>query len=167
MSTPRSRCPLPLSRRRTGRRPVASRALGLEPLEDAFTGTWLYKATRERKTPIKVFLMDPSQVVGVGNIYASEALFRAGVSPLRAAGSLSRAACQRLCDSVRITLQEALDSGGSTLRDYVDGSGSAGWFQLELRVYGRTDQPCLTCGTPVRQLRQAQRSTFWCPKCQR
>ncbi len=146
--------------------PLLSR-LGLEPLEDAFTGAWLHQASRERKTPIKVFLMDPSQVVGIGNIYASEALFRAGIAPQRPAGSLSRAACLRLRDAVRTTLQEALDSGGSTLRDYVDGSGASGWFQLELRVYGRADAPCLTCGTPIRQQRQAQRSTFWCPRCQR
>ncbi len=142
-------------------------ALGLEPLADGFTGDWLWRATRARRTPLKQFLMDPGQVVGIGNIYAAEALFRAGLSPLREAGKLTRRTADALCAAIRETLQEALDSGGSTLRDYVNGSGAPGEFQLQLRVYGRTGEPCLRCGTPIRQMRQAQRSTFWCPRCQR
>ena len=141
--------------------------LGLEPLEPAFTGDWLWRASRERRTPLKQFLMDPAQVVGIGNIYASEALFRARLSPWRAAGTLSRRAAGTLCAAIRETLQESLDRGGSTLRDYVDGGGVPGEFQLQLRVYGRAGEPCLQCGTLIRQLRQAQRSTFWCPRCQR
>lgn len=141
--------------------------LGVEPLEPGFTPTWLYRASRDRKTALKVFLMDPAQVVGVGNIYASESLFRAGLSPLKAAGRLTRPAAERLCVAVRATLQEALDSGGSTLRDYVNGLGDPGAFQLKLRVYGRGGEPCLHCGAPIRQIRQAQRSTFYCPRCQR
>jgi formamidopyrimidine-DNA glycosylase len=141
--------------------------LGLEPLEDGFTAEWLYRASRDRNTPLKQFLMDPAQVVGIGNIYAAEALFRAGLSPLRRAGKLTRPACMRLRDEIRATLQESLDSGGSTLRDYVDGGGVPGEFQQLLKVYGRAEQPCLRCGGPVRQIRQAQRSTFYCPRCQR
>lgn len=141
--------------------------LGVEPLGETFSPAWLYRATRDRRTALKVFLMDPHQVVGVGNIYAAEALFRAGLRPDRPAGSLTRPACARLHEAICATLQEALDSGGSTLRDYVHGEGSAGEFQLEHRVYGRAGAPCLRCGTLVRQMRQAQRSTFWCPRCQR
>jgi formamidopyrimidine-DNA glycosylase len=141
--------------------------LGLEPLEQGFTSTWLHQASRNRKTPLKIFLMDPSHVVGIGNIYAAESLFRAGLSPAREAGSLSRPACVRLCSAIRETLQESLDAGGSTLRDYVDGGGVPGEFQLRLRVYGRGGEPCLRCGTLIRHTRQAQRSTFHCPRCQR
>ena len=140
--------------------------LGCEPLEPGFTGAWLHRASRGRKTPLKPFLMDPGQVVGIGNIYAAEALFRAGLSPYRAAGRTSRQSCERLCAAVRSTLQDALDSGGSTLRDYVDGRGVPGEFQLQLRVYGRAGQPCPRCGAAIRQSRQAQRSTFHCPHCQ-
>ena len=141
--------------------------LGIEPLADGFTGEWLFRASRGRTTPLKPFLMDPAQVVGIGNIYAAEALFRSGLSPLRPAGKLTRATSQRLCEEIRATLQESLDSGGSTLRDYVDGGGVPGEFQMQLRVYGRIGEPCLRCGTPVRQIRQAQRSTFYCARCQR
>lgn len=141
--------------------------LGVEPLEAQFDGAWLWQAGRGRATPLKQFLMDPGQVVGIGNIYAAEALFRAGLSPARAAGRVSRANCDRLCAAIRETLEEALASGGSTLRDYVNGGGAPGEFQLQHRVYGRAGQPCLRCGTLIRQRRQAQRSTFWCPHCQR
>ncbi len=141
--------------------------LGIEPLHPEFTGKWLYQATRNRETDIKLFLMDAHRLVGVGNIYASEALFRAGIHPITAAGKLSKTRCERLCLCVKETLEEALSSGGSTLRDYVDGTGNPGAFQLELKVYGRTDQPCLRCGTLIRQIKQGQRSTFYCPTCQR
>jgi formamidopyrimidine-DNA glycosylase len=141
--------------------------LGIEPLDQAFNGTWLYQATRGRETDIKLFIMDAHRVVGVGNIYASEALFRAGIHPAVKSGRLSRQRCDRLCQSIRETLKEALRSGGSTLRDYVDGTGNPGAFQLELRVYGRTALPCLRCSSTIRQIKQGQRSTFYCPNCQR
>lgn len=141
--------------------------LGVEPLESVFNGNWLYQATRKRQTDIKLFLMDPHWVVGVGNIYASEALFRAGIHPRVAAGKLSRPRCDRLAQCVKDTLNEALDSGGSTLRDYVDGTGNPGAFQLELKVYGRGQLPCLCCSSEIRQIKQGQRSTFYCPTCQR
>ena len=141
--------------------------LGIEPLTAEFSGAWLYRASRERETEIKLFLMDAHRVVGVGNIYASEALFRASIHPKTASTMLSRRRCERLSQSIKETLEEALRSGGSTLRDYVNGTGNPGSFQLELRVYGRTDQPCLKCGTLIRQMKQGQRSTFYCPQCQR
>lgn len=146
--------------------PLLSR-LGIEPLLSDFTGNWLYQATRQRETEIKLFIMNAQHVVGVGNIYAAESLFRAGIDPRTSATQISRPRCTRLCQTIRETLQEALLSGGSTLRDYVDGTGNPGSFQLELKVYGRAGQPCFQCGALIRQVNQGQRSTFFCPKCQR
>jgi len=140
--------------------------LGPEPFEDAFDATTLHRGTRGRRVAIKLALTDNKLVVGVGNIYASEALFRAGIRPTRAAGRLTRDQCAKLVDAVRETLAEAIDKGGSTLRDYVGGTGEPGTFQLEYAVYGREGEPCPRCGTPVRATRQGQRSTFYCPKCQ-
>jgi formamidopyrimidine-DNA glycosylase len=141
--------------------------LGIEPLSDAFDGAWLHAATRDRGTAIKMLLMDSRSVVGIGNIYASESLFRAGVDPRTPAGRLSRGRCERIAAAVRATLEAALAAGGSTLRDYVHSDGSAGRFQQQFLVYGRAGQPCRVCGARVRVLRQGQRSTFLCPRCQR
>ena len=141
--------------------------LGIEPLSDAFDGDWLYTATRGRRSPIKPLLMDSHLIVGVGNIYAAESLFRAGIAPARAAGRISRARCHRLAAAIRATLAEAIAAGGSSVRDYVHSDGGAGSFQLNCAVYGRAGQPCLSCGHPVAILRQAGRATFHCPRCQR
>jgi formamidopyrimidine-DNA glycosylase len=111
--------------------------------------------------------MDNHVVVGVGNIYANEALFRAGIGPRLAAGRLSRARCARLVDEIRATLEEAIAQGGSTLRDFVNASGQPGYFQQHYWVYGRAGEPCRRCGTPIEQFRQGQRSSFLCPRCQR
>jgi len=142
-------------------------ALGPEPLDPGFTGTTLHAALRTRFGPIKPALMNSAVVVGVGNIYASEALFRAGIRPARRANSLSRATCDRLVGAVRDTLNDALGRGGSTLRDYVDSNGEAGESQFHHFVYGRAGAPCRVCGTPIRAVRQAGRATTYCPKCQR
>jgi len=141
--------------------------LGVEPLSADFGGDWLYAATRRRETAIKLFLMDSHAIVGVGNIYASESLFRAGIDPRTPAGRLSRPRCARLSDAVRATLEAALAAGGSTLRDFIHSDGSAGWFQQQHFVYGRAGEPCRACGARIRALRMGQRSTFYCPRCQR
>jgi len=143
------------------------RDLGPEPLDPRWDAAALWRATRSRSAAIKTVLMDAHTVVGVGNIYASEALFRAGIRPGTAARRLSRPACERLVAAVRETLQEALAAGGSSLRDYVQANGDLGCFQLEHRVYGRDRQPCVACGSEIRLSRMGQRSTFWCPTCQR
>ena len=140
--------------------------LGPEPFSSAFDTEALYRATRGRRVAIKLALMDNRLVVGVGNIYANEALFRAGIRPTRGAGRLSRGRLARLADAIRATLAEAIDKGGSTLRDYVDSAGEPGAFQLEYAVYGRAGEPCPRCGASVRTVRQGQRSTFFCPVCQ-
>jgi formamidopyrimidine-DNA glycosylase len=142
-------------------------ALGPEPLSRAFDGNLLFELTRSRSAAIKLVLMDSRVVAGVGNIYANEALFRAGIDPRTAAHRLSRARCARLACSIRDTLEAAIRAGGSTLRDYVGGDGRAGYFQNEFLVYGRAHEPCLRCGAPVATLRQGQRSTFYCAACQR
>lgn len=142
-------------------------SLGMEPLTTAFDGPWLYQATRRRQAPIKQVLMDAHTLVGVGNIYAAESLFRARISPLTPACRLGRARCTRLAETVRQVLAEAIAAGGSSVRDYVHSDGGAGSFQLNCAVYDRAGQPCPVCGTPVRQIRQGGRSTFYCPRCQR
>ncbi|HVE49455.1 MAG TPA: bifunctional DNA-formamidopyrimidine glycosylase/DNA-(apurinic or apyrimidinic site) lyase [Casimicrobiaceae bacterium] len=140
--------------------------LGPEPLSDAFDPEYLYRRTRGRTAAIKVTLMDSRLVVGVGNIYANEALFRAGIRPTTPSGRLSRPKLARLVGSVREVLTEAIESGGSTLRDYVDPEGAAGRFQLIHRVYGRAGLPCRVCGTTIRASRLGQRASFHCPHCQ-
>jgi formamidopyrimidine-DNA glycosylase len=142
-------------------------ALGPEPLEKDFDGEYLYAATRKRKAAIKPVIMDNHVVVGVGNIYANEALFRAGIKPQLAAGKLSRERCTLLSKTIREVLRAAIKKGGSSLRDYVDSDGKQGYFQQEYFVYGRAGEPCRRCGTTIRQLRQGQRASFWCPHCQR
>lgn len=139
---------------------------GIEPLSDDFTVDWLFAANSKRSGPIKPVLMDSHSVVGIGNIYASESLFRAGISPLRAANRISRARYVILVAAIRQTLSDAIAAGGSTIRDYVHSDGSAGWFQIQAGVYGRAGQPCLRCGGVVKQIRQAGRSSFYCPGCQ-
>lgn len=140
--------------------------LGLEPLSDAFTPAWLTARARGRQQPIKQLLMDAHTLVGVGNIYAAESLFRAGISPLRPAGRISPARLGRLVTAVRATLQDAIASGGSSVRDYVHSDGGAGSFQLRCAVYHRAGQSCPRCGGTIRQVRQAGRSSFYCPGCQ-
>jgi formamidopyrimidine-DNA glycosylase len=141
--------------------------LGPEPLGAAFDGDYLWGQSRGRRVSIKQHIMNAAVVVGVGNIYASEALFRAGINPRRAAGRVSRADMTRLAASVREVLADAIRQGGTTLRDFAWGDGQPGYFAQELRVYDRKGAPCLTCGTPIRQITQGQRSTFFCPGCQR
>jgi formamidopyrimidine-DNA glycosylase len=142
-------------------------ALGPEPLSADFNGAALYAATRKRSAAIKLVIMDSHVVVGVGNIYASEALFRAGISPRIAARRLTRARCEALANAIRETLHEAITAGGSSIRDYVGGDGMAGNFQSNFAVYDRDRQACNRCATPVKRLQQGQRSTFYCPTCQR
>jgi formamidopyrimidine-DNA glycosylase len=143
------------------------RRLGVEPFSDAFTGRLMYDATRRRKVSIKQVLLSGAIVVGVGNIYASESLFRAGIRPTLAAGRISRPRYDRLAVAIRETLAEAIAAGGSTLRDFVASTGESGYFQLQCFVYGREGQPCRVCGTTVRAIRQQQRATFYCATCQR
>jgi formamidopyrimidine-DNA glycosylase len=142
-------------------------ALGPEPLALEFNVGYLARRARGRRVAIKQFLMDQRIVVGVGNIYASEALFRAGIHPRRAAGRVSGARLEGLIASVRAVLEAAIREGGTTLRDYVSADGNPGYFRQKLYVYERTGQPCRRCRTPVRQLIQGQRSTYYCPRCQR
>jgi formamidopyrimidine-DNA glycosylase len=142
-------------------------ALGPEPLTDAFDGDTLWRASRGRKAAVKLFLMDNANVVGVGNIYASEALFAAGIDPRRAAGGLSRARYTRLAVEVKRILAWAIERGGTTLRDFLNPDGAPGYFFRELNVYGRAGESCKICGMPIRQAVLGQRSTFWCPICQK
>ena len=141
--------------------------LGLEPLTPAFTGAYFWGQTPKRRVPIKNLLLAGDVVVGVGNIYASECLFRAGIHPARAANRISQARYGRLVAEIKAVLKEAIEAGGSTLRDFVDSAGEAGYFQQSHRVYGREGLPCLQCGSAIRAIRQGQRSTFYCPHCQR
>ncbi len=143
------------------------RDLGPEPLDAGFDADYLYRATRGRRAAIKLALMDNHLVVGVGNIYANEALFRAGIRPTTAAGRLSRPRLARLVEATRGVLEEAIAKGGSTLRDYVDAAGEPGYFQLTYHVYGRAGMPCRVCGTRLKLTRQGQRATHHCPRCQR
>jgi formamidopyrimidine-DNA glycosylase len=141
--------------------------LGPEPLTDAFDGDLLWRRSRGRKAAVKLFLMDNAIVVGVGNIYASEALFAAGIDPRRAAGTVSRMRYARLATEVKRILAWAIERGGTTLRDFISPDGAPGYFFRELNVYGRAGEPCHVCGTPIRQVVLGQRSTFWCPRCQK
>jgi len=141
--------------------------LGPEPLLEEFNTEYLYKASRQRRIPIKQFLMDSHIVVGVGNIYANEALFRSGIKPQLAAGKLSRARCEKLLNEIRATLHEAILQGGSSLRDYVDSDGKQGYFQQHYWVYARANEACKRCGNPIKQIKQSQRSSFYCSVCQR
>ncbi len=141
--------------------------LGPEPLDEHFHAAYLYRRAQGRRAAIKQFIMDSHVVVGVGNIYANEALFGAGIRPGRAAGSLSRARCERLVQAIRQVLQQALAHGGTTLRDFRNSDGTPGYFQQQLSVYGRAGLPCPVCGRSVQLVRQGQRATYYCARCQR
>jgi formamidopyrimidine-DNA glycosylase len=142
------------------------RSLGPEPLGDAFSGDYLFEKSRGRKVAIKSFIMDSHVVVGVGNIYASEALFLAGIHPHRAAGRISRERHLRLADAIRRVLSAAIKAGGTTLRDFVREDGAPGYFRQHLRVYDREDRPCDRCRTPIVATVTGQRATYYCPHCQ-
>jgi formamidopyrimidine-DNA glycosylase len=141
-------------------------ALGVEPLGEEFSADYLYRATRRRNIAIKQLLMNAYVVVGIGNIYANESLFRSGIRPGRRAGRVSLAQCGRLVAAVRETLTAALAAGGSSLRDFVHSDGASGYFQQQYYVYDRAHLPCRICGTRIRASRLGQRSSFYCAKCQ-
>ena len=141
--------------------------LGIEPLTRAFTAGWLHAALSGKAVGIKPALMDSGLIVGVGNIYAAESLFDAGIDPRRPAGRISPARLERLVPAVKQTLQAAIRAGGSTLRDFCNTEGGMGDFQTRHKVYDRAGEPCPACGTPIRQIRQGQRSTYYCPRCQK
>ncbi len=141
--------------------------LGPEPLTADFDGDYLFDLSRKRKAPVKTFLMDQSVVVGVGNIYVAEALFRAGIAPTRAAGSVGRERYERLATAVKDILAHAIHRGGTTLRDFLNADGAPGYFEQELFVYGREGEACKTCGRRLRGDRLGNRATAWCGHCQR
>jgi formamidopyrimidine-DNA glycosylase len=143
------------------------RHLGVEPLSRAFDADRLHALARAHRTSIKQFLMDGRRIVGVGNIYASESLFLARIRPQTAARRLSRARCAKLAAAIRQTLRAAVRAGGSSLRDYVNGAGELGCFQMRHWVYDRAGEPCRRCGESVRRIVQGQRATYYCPRCQR
>lgn len=141
--------------------------LGVEPFDAGFTAAWLHAGLRGRRVAVKQALLAGDIVVGVGNIYASEALFLAGIDPRTPAARVGLVRCARLVDAVRQVLARAVELGGSTLRDFRDTHGAGGAFQHEARVYGRAGEPCGTCGATVRRIAQGQRSTYYCPRCQK
>ncbi len=153
------------------RRPPAThpllKDLGPEPLGDDFDGAHLYRRARGRRAAIKNLIMDSHVVAGVGNIYASEALFRAGIHPARPAGRIALARMVTLADAIRAVLGEAIRQGGTTLRDFTDSDGQPGYFQQELLAYGRAGEPCTRCGEPLRHRVIGQRATYFCVRCQR
>jgi formamidopyrimidine-DNA glycosylase len=141
--------------------------LGIEPFDPRFDGAFLHQSLRNRRLAIKQALLQGDVVVGVGNIYASEALFSAHIRPTTAAQRISLPRCVALAGAIRSTLAQAIEAGGSSLRDFVGSDGAPGHFQTQTHVYGRTGEPCHACGTAIRCIRQGQRSTFFCPRCQR
>lgn len=141
--------------------------LGPEPLSEDFTGQYLHKLAGGRNLAVKLFIMDSHNVVGVGNIYANESLFRAGIAPARPAGRISLARYERLAESIRTVLEASIAQGGTTLRDFVNESGNPGYFRQTLQVYERANEPCRRCGSRIRQGRLGQRATYWCGQCQR
>ena len=143
------------------------RNLGPEPFADEFNGGYLHKLAHGRRQSIKTFLMDSRIVAGLGNIYVNEALFRSGIHPRRSIGRISLLRYNRLVMTIREVLDEAVRQGGTTLRDFTSGTGRAGYFAIHLQVYGRDRQPCLHCGTLIRKIRQAQRSSYYCTRCQK
>ncbi len=142
-------------------------ALGVEPLENDFNGSYLYEHSRKRTASIKSLIMNSHIVVGVGNIYACESLFLAGINPKRKAGSLSLARCEKLAAAIKQVLNEAISQGGTTLRDYLRENGMPGYFAQKLFVYGKAGEPCAKCGHPIKRIIQQQRSTFYCTQCQK
>jgi formamidopyrimidine-DNA glycosylase len=143
------------------------KSLAPEPLSAEFSGEYLAQAAKGRRVAIKQLIMNGQVVVGVGNIYASEALFRAGIRPRRSAAKVKRAEFDALVKSIKEVLQDAIRSGGTTLRDYINPEGMPGYFRQELFVYERTQDPCRVCKTPIKHLVQGQRSTYFCPQCQK
>ena len=145
--------------------------LGVEPFSPQFSGELgaqvLYQASRKRTVAVKQFLLAGQAVVGVGNIYCSESLFEAGIHPATPAGKLSRPQCSRLAQAVRIILKKAIAAGGSSLKDFVNSEGDPGHFMVQTKVYDRKDAPCKVCKTPIKQMVQGQRSTYFCPTCQK
>jgi len=141
--------------------------LGPEPLGETFDGPWLWTLSRGRRAPVKAFIMDAAVVVGVGNIYASEALFAAGIHPRRPARRIGRARFDALAAAIRRTLADAIEVGGTSLRDFTVGDGTPGYFGQSLKVYARAGEPCPRCGSSIRREVIGQRSTFFCPRCQR
>jgi formamidopyrimidine-DNA glycosylase len=141
--------------------------LGVEPLDEAFSAQMLHPLLLKRKKAIKPTLMDAQLVVGIGNIYASEALFLAGIDPRRPSHSLSQHDTQNLVTHIKSLLQQAIQQGGTTLRDFISPEGRPGYFQQTLNVYGRSGKPCHVCGTPIEHITQAQRRSFYCLLCQR
>jgi len=142
-------------------------SLGLEPLNSTLDGQYLHQRSRKRKVSIKQFLMDGKIVVGVGNIYASETLFLAKINPLRLATRLSLNRYELLVEKIQLVLKSAIEQGGTTLKDFVSSDGKPGYFQQQLNVYGREGQPCTQCKTLIKQIRQGQRSTYYCSSCQK
>jgi formamidopyrimidine-DNA glycosylase len=142
------------------------RDLGPEPLTEDFTGRYLHERSRGRSLAVKEFIMNSRIVVGVGNIYANESLFAAKIHPTRPAGRISLQRYRQLAAAVKEVLGAAVEQGGTTLRDFCDAAGNPGYFQLELKVYQRAGQPCCSCGHPIETIRQAQRATFFCRRCQ-
>jgi formamidopyrimidine-DNA glycosylase len=141
--------------------------LGPEPLTEAFDEDHLHKSARNRSMSVKQFIMDGHVVVGVGNIYASESLFMAGISPKRAANKISKKRYELLTQCIKQVLARAIEQGGTTLRDFVQAEGKPGYFQQQLNVYGRAGEKCLTCDSVIKQIKQGQRSTFYCSQCQK
>lgn len=140
--------------------------LGPEPLTESFNADYLFRLSRKRTAPIKTFIMDSHNVVGVGNIYANEALFSAGIHPQRKAGSLSKKRYTALVDEIKRILAEAIEVGGTTLKDFVGGDGKPGYFKQSLNVYGRGGETCVKCKKDLKEIRIGQRSTVFCGKCQ-
>ncbi|MFV2029001.1 bifunctional DNA-formamidopyrimidine glycosylase/DNA-(apurinic or apyrimidinic site) lyase [Neisseria sp. S1] len=141
--------------------------LGPEPLEAEFNTDYLYRKLHSQKRAVKLALMDNAVVVGVGNIYANESLFKAGISPKRPANKITKKESERLTEAIRTILQRAIETGGSTLRDFVNSDGQCGYFQQEYNVYGRHNQPCRQCGSPIQKETIGQRGTFYCTHCQK
>jgi formamidopyrimidine-DNA glycosylase len=141
--------------------------LGPEPLSDDFNGEYLFNKSRKRTGAIKTFIMDQKIVVGVGNIYASESLFLSGINPKKAAGKISQAKYQLFAEQIKQVLAKAITQGGTTLKDFVGSDGKPGYFAQQLNVYGRKDEPCTQCDSPIKQITQGQRSTFYCSNCQK
>ena len=150
---------------------VLLQKLGVEPFSTEFAGELgaeiLYRASRKRTVAVKQFLLAGQAVVGVGNIYCSESLFEAGIHPAKAAGKLTRPQCVRLAEAVRLILKKAITAGGSSLKDFVNSDGEPGYFMVQTKVYDRKDEPCKVCKTPIKQIVQGQRSTYFCPTCQK
>ncbi len=142
-------------------------SLGIEPLSESFTGRYLYQYSKNKALDIKQLIMNSKCVVGVGNIYAAESLFRSGIDPRSKAHKITKQQYTLLAQSIREVLTEAIASGGTTLKDYLGATGESGYFKVALNVYGRAGEACYTCGTPIEKITQAKRSTFYCPVCQK